>query len=376
VSLKLTGSGGNALNSNFYQTINGSCANSFMTPSFLNFIDNPPTNLYESYYSCTQDSSTAFNNAVGIAVANTSGYGPFVIIIFVNLLLLFQYSTGCTIPHSYTRSERDDAIKALALGLLSARDEQQQQQNAVMSRQDLIKQLVKELEAQSTLDFYNQGKQRPVFKSRLDKTATNGTTPHDQHHATTDNPMNAAERGIALTDVSASAAAAVRVEILNSGSVINVGTFAAGQGGGNEDLVGKKATQVVTSLLKEMQTASKLDFWVVSTHTNHLQRVDASWLSLSSRQIFFDLSDIKSPEARALVEPCDEDDDEHEHASIEEEKKFLSALYSLLRLHISSHSGCSLFDADDRFALNKGYYLKHKLIVTLDALKRASLALA
>jgi len=381
---------GQPLNSYYYSNYNGSCANTFMTSAFLNFINNPPTALYENYYSCSQDSSTAFFNAFGIAVANASGYGPIAIIIFVNLLILMQFCTGYHIPKSHSSYDRDDAIKALALGLLNVRDGTAPSYNindkgfSTASRESVMKLLVKELEAQSSIDFFNQDKHAHVFRLKgrnAHSTAASSTKNGIQQHSAQDeiprahvldvvveNPMNAEAGGIAMQDLLPK----VNVEILNSGTVITTGPETISSISMSEtvaDLVGKKATQIVAALLKELEKASKLDFWVISTRTSILQKLDARWLSLSSRRILIEASSVQTGEAKALL---DEDDDEDEHANVEEEKKFLIALHSLLRLHISVHCGCSLFDVDDHFSRNKGYVIKGKIVITLESISKAS----
>lgn len=83
---------------------------------------NPPESLVENYYECSKKPVTVLSSAIGTSVGNILAVRPFLFILFVQIYFIILYYQGKPPLQTYTKEERDDALKGLALQLLMMRD--------------------------------------------------------------------------------------------------------------------------------------------------------------------------------------------------------------------------------------------------------------
>lgn len=103
----------------------GSCNDTFSMSqaSWNNLANNPPVNPYQSYYACYDGNQTAFQNAVGIAMGNTSVAMTIFALVVIPLILYWLSVTGFNPPkEEYSKKDKEKAVSELALLLLRARD--------------------------------------------------------------------------------------------------------------------------------------------------------------------------------------------------------------------------------------------------------------
>ena len=104
--------------------MNGSCSDSVLLSdqAFTNMENLPPHSLEESYYSCTKTPRSAILGAIGIAVGNISAIMPILFVFCVQLYFSILYFRGVAPLQTYSKDEREDCLKGLALQLLMMRD--------------------------------------------------------------------------------------------------------------------------------------------------------------------------------------------------------------------------------------------------------------
>lgn len=124
VSINTMDTNNYGINNYFYSLLNGSCSDSATIPAdkmaLLGSV--PPAELEEPYYDCRKSELTVLSSAVGIAVGNMHAFLPMFFIIAAQLYITILYYEGVPPVVTYTKEERDDALKSLALQLLMMRD--------------------------------------------------------------------------------------------------------------------------------------------------------------------------------------------------------------------------------------------------------------
>lgn len=86
-------------------------------------ISTPFAPLTQDYLKCHYGTSTVFLTQLGVSVGNLSAITPICVLLFVIVIGIYQHLAGVEIPSvSYSKTEKDDALNALAFSLLVARD--------------------------------------------------------------------------------------------------------------------------------------------------------------------------------------------------------------------------------------------------------------
>jgi hypothetical protein len=113
-----------AISEYYFQLSTGACQDTFSTDwnYWEKLIEIPFTRLIQQYEQCTSSPSTILLSQIGIQIGNLSVITPFVVMIILLLVYIYQITTGTMIPKAYSRKEKDDALEAFAISLLLARD--------------------------------------------------------------------------------------------------------------------------------------------------------------------------------------------------------------------------------------------------------------
>lgn len=100
------------------------CHNSFTTPNWKELVYPPPFPLVEKYYECTNTESDAFQNALGIAVGNSSFWVPLILLASLPLVYIFlnYYRDAPSTKLEYGDDEMEEAARHIGLILLRVRD--------------------------------------------------------------------------------------------------------------------------------------------------------------------------------------------------------------------------------------------------------------
>ena len=114
----------NIVSDYYFRLAYGACNESFsLSISALDeLVANPYGPLVESYVECIAKTSTIYSNSLGITIGNIGAYIPVICLALVTLLSVYQRFSGNKVLASYTKSERDTALDALATLLLLHRD--------------------------------------------------------------------------------------------------------------------------------------------------------------------------------------------------------------------------------------------------------------
>lgn len=88
----------------------------------MQLVDVPFAPLTQQYQTCRNDPFTAFVNQAGVSAGNVGLLTPAGVLLVLLLLAAYQRFTGRAIPKTYSASEKESALNALAVALLLIRD--------------------------------------------------------------------------------------------------------------------------------------------------------------------------------------------------------------------------------------------------------------
>jgi hypothetical protein len=101
-----------------------SCYDTFTTPHFDMLVEIPPFPLVEQFYECTDNTQTAFEESLGIAVGNAMFWVPLILICCLPLVYAFLnlYKNAPSTKLEYGDDEMEEAARHIGLVLLRVRD--------------------------------------------------------------------------------------------------------------------------------------------------------------------------------------------------------------------------------------------------------------
>ena len=108
----------------YYKLDTGSCTDTFTSSNFSEFVNNPPTELVESYLKCFSYRNYAFLNSVGVAAGSVQSAMPIMLMVIMPIIYIFLKYNGLLIflEERYPPLEKDQALKELAEYILMIRD--------------------------------------------------------------------------------------------------------------------------------------------------------------------------------------------------------------------------------------------------------------
>jgi len=346
---------------------------------------NSPVPNTEAYRICQASSATAFNTAMGIAAGNTTTYTAIGVLVLLMLLYVMETMFGWpSIPATYSKNSRDDALKYLSIQLLLVRDklDHLSKKRDKASLKSVFRKLVRELEEEETdvhtVATASGGKKgginwRRIYQQCFGVKKGGGANLEDNRKS------NIAE--IVTSGVSLNVLHRKDIKLLN-------------QGGGvarvvEKPLEGSAMSSLILNLLEEMDRVetNPESFWSVAAFTVSLQDCSIFWMPESIRNELINNADpnnVKIPKKSLASNQDDSDDDSDEEtggnagkggssglANMHSVMTTLTLLRKLMRLHISRSLNIPLIEVDRDYATTYAYKLHFDVDVTLDGLNRS-----
>lgn len=107
----------------YFMFEDAACNFNLMSPTFHQLIDISPVSFQESYWTCKPSRVQSFGYALGLSLANAKVIIPAVAFLFINLLLLWQWFSGRSLPIAYSEAEKDAVLGTFAKRVLLYRNQ-------------------------------------------------------------------------------------------------------------------------------------------------------------------------------------------------------------------------------------------------------------